>query len=324
MKAKLLPSSIRMKFIPCSSRLGLALALTLMASLALHAQNPAQETLQQKVGLPTTVTGQNIPESTSDQDLGTIGVVQKFPQPDMFSVSTSQQFFYTDNVFFTQHNPLGSAGYLGTYTGSYVPYSTRDWTPRIGLQYNMVRYDTVPAGDFNNENLALSSQYVFSRDRTWTWTAAVDLSRFTDPHDNGNEFYQEVVYDNQITHVNRLFKDVPLFVAEAYDLAYHQASPADYDRLDNSFSFSVTYSPISSVSIEAFVRPEARIYFTNTSYQTDRDDFNLSEGLDVTWTPWEYVSLSADFTNTNDYSNAAGQSYNETSPGVALTGVFKF
>jgi hypothetical protein len=302
---------------------GLALGFALAASSALWAQSPAAETLQQSVALRPEAEPPT-PATTSDADLGEIGVVQKFPKPETFTFTTAQQFFYTDNVFYTNANPVGSTAYLGSYTASYVPYSLRDWTPRITLQYNMVRYGSAASGDFDNENLAFSNQYVFSDDRAWSWTATVNLSRFTDPHANDHEFYKEVVYDNQITHIQQILKNTPLFFIAAYDLAYHQASPADYDRLDNTLAFSLAYYPISEISIGPFVRPSARTYFTNTSYQHDRDDFNLSEGLDVTWQPCKYASLSADVSHTNDYSNNSGQSYNDTIPGLSLTGTVKF
>jgi hypothetical protein len=213
---------------------------------------------------------------------------------------------------------------LGSYSASFVPYSLRDWTPRITLQYNMVRYGSAASGDFDNENLAVSNQWVFSDDRAWSWTATINLSRFTAPHANDHQFYSEVVYDNQITHVQQVCKELPLFFIAAYDLAYHQANPADFDRLDNTLSFSLSYSPMAGVSVGPFVHPSARSYFTNTSFQHDRDDFNISEGLDVTWTPCKYVSLSADFSRADDFSNNADQSYEDTIPGVSVTGTLKF
>ena len=308
---------------------GLALGFALAASSILLAQSPAAETLQEKVGLPQAVTPP--PSNTiSNADLGDIDVVKRLPRPEMFTFSSTQQFFYTDNVFFTNANPVGSTAYLGSYTASLVPYSLRDWTPRITLQYNMVRYGSAAAGDFDNENLAFSSQYVFTNDRAWSWTATVDLSRFTTPHANDHQFYSEVVYDNQITHVQQLLKDTPLFFIAAYDLAYHQAAPSVFDRLDNTLSFSLAWYPIPELSIGPFVRPSARIYTTNTTattttiFQHDRDDFNLSEGLDVTWQPCRYVSLSADVSHVDDYSNNSGQSYSDTMPGVSVTGTYKF
>jgi hypothetical protein len=303
--------------------LGLALGFALAASSCALAQSPAAETLQQKVGLQSE-TNTPPPADTTDADLGDIDVVQKFQKPEMFTFSTSQQFFYTDNVFYTNTNQVGSTAYLGSYTASFVPYSLRDWTPRITLQYNMVRYGSVGSGDFDNENLAFSSQYVFSDDRAWSWIATVNLSRFTTPHNNDHAFYQEVVYDNQVNHTQQLIKGVNLFFVAGYDLAYHQANPADFDRLDNTLSFSLAYYPIPELSIGPVVRPSLRTYFTNTSYQNNRDDFNLSEGFDVTWTPCKYASISADFSHSNDYSNNSGQSYNDTIPGVSLTGTLKF
>jgi hypothetical protein len=303
--------------------LGLAVVLAWAAASLATAQSPAAETLQQKVGLPSQ-TAAPTPTTSSDADLGDIDVVQRFPKPETFTFSTSQQFFYTDNVFYTNANQVGSTAYLGSYTASFVPYSLRDWTPRVTLQYNMVRYGSEASGDFDNENLAFSNQYVFSDDRAWSWTATINLSRFTAPHANDHEFYKEVVYDNQITHVQQLLKDTPLFFVAAYDLAYHQANPADFDRLDNTLSFSFAYYPIPEISIGPYVRPSARIYFTDTSYQRDRDDFNLSEGIDITWQPCKYAALSADLSHTDDYSNNAGQSYEDTVPGLSVTGTLKF
>lgn len=302
---------------------GLVLAFAVAGSSTLLAQAPAAETLQQKVSLREVVPPPT-PAATSDADLGEIDIVQKFPKPETFTLATAQQFFYTDNVFYTKANPVGSTAYLGSYTASFVPYSLRDWTPRIALQYNMVRYGSAASGDFDNENLAFSNQYIFSDDRAWSWTSTINLSRFTTPHANDHAFYQEVIYDNQITHVQQLCKDMPLFFVAAYDLAYHQANPATFDRLDNTLSFSLAYYPIPELSIGPYVRPSARTYFTNSANQHDRDDFNLSEGLDVTWQPCKYTALSADISHANDYSNNSAQSYNNTIPGLSLTGTFKF
>jgi hypothetical protein len=308
------------------TRLYLATALVVATSSALLAQEPAAETLQQHVAVPTSTTNAtSIPQSTSNTDLGQLGVVQTYPKPETLTLSTSQQFFYTDNVFYTNANTIASLAYLGSYTASYVPYSLRDWTPRVSLQYNMVRYGNAAEGDFDNENLAFSSQYVFSNDRLWSWTTDVNLSRFTDPHVNDHQFYSEVVYDNQISHVQPLIKDVPLYFISAYEIAYHQANPAMFDRLDNTIALSLSYYPIPQLSLGPFVHPGARNYFTNSgSQQNDRIDFNLSEGFDVTWQPSKYVSLSADLSHTNDYSNNAGLSYAETTPGLSVTGTVKF
>ena len=309
----------------------LMVGMALVGSPSLLAQDPAAETLQQRVALPTETRPPEPSATASDKDLGEISPVQKFPKPEMFTFSTAQQVFYTDNVFYTDANRIGSTAYLGSYTASFVPYSLRDWTPRITAQYNMARYDRAAAGDFDNENLALSSQYVFTEDRAWSWTATVNLSRFTAPHLNDNEFYKEVVYDNQITYVKQLIKDTPLFFIGAYDLAYHQANPAIYDRIDNTLSLSVAYYPIPEVSIGPFVRPGARTYTTDGTValstpvtQHDRNDFNLSEGLDVTWSPCEYVSLSADVIHTDDYSSSTGLSYYDTIPGFDVAGTIKF
>lgn len=301
----------------------LTLALALLAATTGFAQQPASETLQQQIGLPNRVDSVPKPPPMSS-DFGKIGVVQSFPKPEMFSVSTSQSVFYTDNVFYTNANPVGSLAYLGSYSASYIPWSERDWIPKIGAQFNMVRYDRAASADFDNENLTLSSQYIFSDDRAWSWTATVNLARFTTPHVNDHEFYQEVGYDNQISHADKLIKNEPLYLIETYGLTYRQANPDVFDRLDNTVSLSLTYYPIPEISIGPFVRPSARIYMTNSPIQSERDDFNLSEGLDVTWTPWKYVAFSADIMRTDDFSSASNQSYAETSPGCSVMAIVKF
>ncbi|HEY0257641.1 MAG TPA: hypothetical protein VGC39_09380, partial [Candidatus Methylacidiphilales bacterium] len=241
--------------------LGLGALLAVASSSALWAQDQAAEALQQRISLRPEAAGPPTDTGTNS-DLGDVEAVQRFPKPDTFTFSTTQQFYYTDNVFYSAHGQVASTAYLGDYTASYVPYSLRDWTPRITLQYNMVRYGNAAEGDFDNENVAFSNQVVLSTDRAWTWTGTVDLSRFTEPHVNDHEFYKEVVYDSQIAHAQQIAKDIPVFFVASYDLTYHQTDPGEFDRLDNILSLSLAYYPIQTVSISAYVRPAAREYFT--------------------------------------------------------------
>lgn len=297
----------------------LTLALGFLAMPRLHAQSAAGETLQQNVVLRTE-TQAPPPVVSSGSDLGDVDAVQQFPKPEMFTLSTTQQFFYTDNVFYTNANQVASTGYLGSYTGSFVPYSMVNWTPRISLQYNMVRYGNAAEGDFDNENVAFSNQYIFSDDRAWAWTPSITLSRFTAP--NPGEFYKEVLYDSQISHSQQLCEN--LYFVAAYGLSYHQADPAEFDRLDNTLSFTFAYYILPTLRVSTYVRPSLRTYYTNTDRQHDRDDINISEGLDLTWDPCKYASFSANVLHTNDYSNNSGRSYNNTAPGISVTGTLKF
>ena len=303
--------------------------LTIMPRL--WAQAPAAETVQQRNGIP------GLPTRTADlpvasQNLGEIKVVEEYPKPEMLTLTTSQEFFYTDNVLYTHHDPQGSSGYEGSTTASLVPYSVRDWTPRISAQYNMYRYDTVPTGDFDNEQLALSSTYMFGSDRSWTWAAVADLSRYTATHQDGREYYREVVYDNQVRHVAQLRGDTPLFLILTYDVAYHQASPDAIDYLSNGLDVALAYSPTNTVTIAPYLNPCVRNFLTNaymereqiTYYQHDRIDLHLAAGLDVTWQPCPYMALETSIYHVNDYSNNSGLSFNYTIPGITLTGEVRF
>jgi hypothetical protein len=44
----------------------------------------------------------------------------------------------------------------------------------------------------------------------------------------------------------------------------------------------------------------------------------------VTWQPCKYTSISADLSHTDNYSNNSAQSYDETTPGLSVTGTLKF
>src|SRR3984957_17515299 len=108
-----------MKFSISPLGLGLAALLALSASPTLLAQQPSSETLQQRLPAPSIEAPYpSIPsDASSNSDLGQIGVVQSYPKPEMFTVSTSQQFFYTENVFYTSEHigTIGSLPYLGRY-----------------------------------------------------------------------------------------------------------------------------------------------------------------------------------------------------------------
>jgi hypothetical protein len=320
----------------------LAIGWAVAASGNAIAQSAEADLLEQKVGLRSAVPPPAAATET-DSDLGDISAVQRYPKPDMLTLTAQQEFFYTDNVYFTHRHPEGASAYLGSYSGIFVPYSLRDWTPRVTLQYNMVRYAGVYPANFDNEDLGFSSQYIFGGDRSWTWTAAINLARYTPAVRNSDqEFYREVVYHNQVAHTQRLSAEVPLFLVTAYDLSYHQANPTQFDRIDNTLSCNLTYKPLADVSISAFVRPSYRIYPTDTDPlvrypnfffgpnshnappQHDRADFNISAGIDVTWTPIKYLSVSADFDAVRDYSNNSALSYDQSSPGVSLTGSYRF
>jgi hypothetical protein len=303
--------------------LGLLITGWLLAALPLFAQAPAAESVQQKITIPglrppiTAIQG-------GSQNLGDIKIVDEYPKPETFSFTVAQDFYYTDNVSYVHDNPQGSTAYIGSYTASYVPYSLRDWTPRITVQYNMFRYDTVPSGDFDNEQAIASSTYIFGDGRDWSWIAAVIGSRYTAPHQDDHEFYREIIYDNQVRRVIPLSSETPLSLVAGYDLEYHQTSPDVFDYLSNGLLVSLVYTPMNTVTMGPFINPSLRNFITNTASQNDREDAHLAEGFNVTWQPWTYAALQASIFHVNDFSNNSGLSFNYTLPGVSLGGEVKF
>jgi len=312
-------------------RWGLTLVWIFIALPKLSAQAPGTEEVQQRISMSgLRPPAQNLPAGSSN--LGEIKVVQEYAPPEMLTFDMTQNFHYTDNVFYTHTNPLGSTAYQANYAGSYVPYSLREWTPRITAAYNMTRYDTVPAGDFDNEQLIFSSAYAFGKGLDWMWNSSVDLSRYTAPHVDDHEYYREVIYDNGVNWVYQPDKETALYLVTGYDVAYHQSAPDVYGYLENGGTFKVAYYPTSTVSIMPYVNPSSRIFSKDTYYliynqvyhQQDRSDLHLAAGVDVTWTPIKYLLFTASVYHVSDYSNNSGLSFNYTIPGLSLTGEVKF
>jgi hypothetical protein len=304
-------------------RLWLVLAACALAAPHSFAQSPAAETVQQRITGPA-LRAPATPLPTGTQSMGEIKIVQEYPKPATLTFVVSQEYFYNDNVAYTHQGQQGSQAYGGSYTASYVPYSLRDWTPRIAVQYNMFRYDSFSSQDFDNEQIFANSTYAFGTGRDWSWIAGVDASRYTTPHADDHEFYREMIYENQVRRVISLSSDVALYLLVGYDIAYHQASPSAFDYLSNGIGCSLIYNPIPELTISPYINPALRSFLTNTYFQHDRDDAHLAEGLDVIWQPWKYLALDASIYHVNDYSNNSGLSFNYSLPGVTLSGAFEF
>lgn len=242
--------------------------------------------------------------------------------PSMFTVFTTQEVFYTNNVFLTDVTQTGSAVYHGSYHGAFIPYSTAAWTPQISFTYDMFRYGKVSVADFDSATLDFSGKYVFGKDRSWSWTPRIALSQFISTQLPGSTFYKEVTYDNQVYHEQKILQN--LYLDTGYNLTYRQTTPGIYTRLDNALTVGLSYLVTPQWVIQPFFRPACYTYVNDTAGYTDRNDFNLTTGVDVTWKPNKYCSFSGDVIDTRNFSSASGNTYNATIPGLSVTGTFSF
>src|SRR4051812_46847819 len=109
-------------------------AATFLASAAAWAQNPgAQIGTQQDVvrrGDDDVMT-QRLQMRLSDPDLGEIDLVSRAPRPKTWTFYTDQSFFYTSNAFLERTDEMDTVFWNGRFDASVVPYSTRNFTPRL-------------------------------------------------------------------------------------------------------------------------------------------------------------------------------------------------
>ncbi len=85
----------------------------------------------------------------SNRYVGSLEAVQRYSVPDTFGIGTAQSLFHTDNAFWTKTNRQASLAWSGAFWGTWIPYSTRQWIPKIGVEYDVYRYEKVTAADFN-------------------------------------------------------------------------------------------------------------------------------------------------------------------------------
>src|SRR3954468_6826958 len=77
----------------------------------------------------------------TDPDVGEIDVVSRVPKPKMFTFSTDQNLFYTTNAFLDTSTERSDFFWNGRVVGSFVPYSTVNFTPRLIFEQSFFRYD---------------------------------------------------------------------------------------------------------------------------------------------------------------------------------------
>src|SRR5450432_2544775 len=131
--------------------LALSLAPCLRAQQDQAAQIATQGDLVNRPGTQTLQ--QNAQFRIVDPNLGDIDLVSRTPRPKMFDFSTNQSFSYTTNAFLAQSNEQDAFFWNGRFDASFVPYATRDFTPRLTFEQNFFRYTRFSRLDFDSQTL---------------------------------------------------------------------------------------------------------------------------------------------------------------------------
>ena len=92
----------------------------------------------------------------------------------------------------------------GGVGASFVPYATRDFTPRLTFDQSWFRYDEFGELDFDSQTLALDLKYDLNRNDTWYVNGSYAASRLSLAGRFDGEFYRYGFLNGSITHFRQL------------------------------------------------------------------------------------------------------------------------
>ena len=81
-----------------------------------------------------------------------------------FTFSTNQSLNFTNNAFLTRDDQESAFFWNGRIDASFVPYTTREFLPRLTFEQNWFCYDHFSELDFNSQSLILDLKYNLTRD----------------------------------------------------------------------------------------------------------------------------------------------------------------
>lgn len=302
--------------------LSLALVSTLHAQQdqATAAQVATQGDLMNRGGTQTAEP--NAQFRISDPNLGDIDLVSRTPRPKMFTFSTVQGLSYTTNAFLSQNNEQDAFFWNGRLDASIVPYATRDFTPRLTFEQNFFRYSRFSVLDFDSQTLQADFKFDLNHADTWWINGSYGVTRLYAPHGSAGEFYRYGLVNANVNHYVPI-PNSPVYLLLSGGVYDRHGESSAFDRAAPYLVAAAAYSPIDKVQISAYLRPEYQFY-TNDPLDDSRQDFNVSLGSAVAWTPNPYVTIGASLAFVGNYSNAGGRSYNVFSPTVAVGAQISF
>lgn len=258
----------------------------------------------------------------TDPNLGDVDLVSRTPRPKMFTLSTNQSFSYTTNAFLVQSGVDDAFFWNGRLDASFVPYATRDFTPRLTFEQNFFRYTRFSRLDFDSQTLQLDLKFDLNRNDTWWINGSYGVSRLYAPRGSAGEFYRYGLANVSVNHYLPIPR-TPVFLLASAGLYDRHGEPSSFDRVAPYLTVAALYHPIEQVQVSAYIRPEYQFY-TNDPLDSSRGDFNLSLGSGIAWTPNDHLSIGASLAFVGNYSNAGGRSYNVFSPSIAVGGQISF
>jgi hypothetical protein len=299
----------------------LSLCFFLAAAAEALAQDVRIETQRQaRSRNENAIEDQAAPEDTSDPELGEIKLVSRAPRPKMFTFSTSQTLNYSSNAFLVRDNEQSDYFWNGGVGASFVPYATRDFTPRLTFNQDWFRYDDFSDLDFDAQTLQLDLKYNLNHDDTWYVNGSYALARLSSP-DTG-EFYRYGLLGGSITHVVQL-RTAPVTIGVTGGTYWRHGDPSPSDRVGAYLSVAAIYSICETVQLSGFSRPEMQ-HYTHEPSRSSRDDFNLTLGATLSWQANQYVALAATASYVGNFSTISDHRYDLFAPSLVFGARFEF
>lgn len=262
------------------------------------------------------------PEEVADPELGDISLVSRAPRPKMFTFSTSQVLNYSSNAFLTRDNTESDFFWNGRVAASFVPYATRDFTPRLTFDQNWFRYGDFGLLDFDSQSLQLDLKYDLNRNDTWFVNGSYALARLYAPRSSDGDFYRYGFLSLSITHLTQL-GTAPINLALSGGAYWRHGDPSLSDRVSGYLSVLAIYSMCETVQLSGFTRPELQ-HYTHDPSGSSREDFNVTIGASLSWTPNQYVALAATVQYIGNFSTIGERRYDLITPSFFLGAQFAF
>ena len=313
-----------MKFIFRRNRL-VAAALFGFFSTAAHlfAQDVRVETQQQARARNENALGeQQAPEEVADPELGEINLVSRAPRPKMFTFSTLQTLNYSSNAFLTRNDTESDFFWNGAVGASFVPYATRDFTPRLTFDQNWFRYDDFSELDFDAQTLQLDLKYDLNHDDTWFVNGSYAVARLYSPDDSTGEFYRYGFLSGSITHLIQL-KTAPINLGVSAGAYWRHGDPSLNDRVSGYLNVAAIYNIRETIQLSGFTRPELQ-HYTHDVSRSSREDFNLTVGATLSWSPNQYVAVAATASYIGNFSSKSERCYDVVTPSLILAAQIAF
>jgi hypothetical protein len=108
---------------------------------------------------------------------------------------------------------------------------------------------------------------------------------------------------------------VPIFLEMSGGAYWRHGDPSSSDRVAGYLSMVATYTISDTVFLQGFTRPEVQ-HYTHDLSGGSREDFNVTVGASLTWTPRDYLSVGAVASYVGNFSNTSQRSYDVVTPTV--------